>query len=60
MLLFLALRCQFIGGVLGTQGRQEGPRVRALPGQGACEPSGLVREPPSGKGEERTQMRGAG
>lgn len=41
MLLFLALPCQFIGGILGThrKGRKV-PESEFCPGQVACEPSG--------------------
>lgn len=42
MLLFLALPCQFVGGILGTQrkGRQA-PESGFRPGQVAWEPSGV-------------------
>lgn len=41
MLLFLALQCQGIGGVLGTPGKGgEAPESGFCPGQVACELSG--------------------
>lgn len=45
MLLFLALQCQFMGGVLGTQGEgRKTPESGCCPGQVACEcPRGLSR-----------------
>lgn len=61
MLLFLALRCPFAGGVLGAHGKgRKAPEAGLCPAQVSREHSGVWVGNPSlwGHGEERRQMEG--